>query len=199
MMDGDAMYPEGFHPIAVKYTPDRSRFAEYRSRTVAGVRYYFVDFGISSYFPDATSPRLVTGADGRDQDPLELSDTIPYDPFKLDIFIIGNMLRRDFCEVSALRRQYLVFRLTVEQKFTNLEFLRPLTEEMTMDEPSDRPDAVETFALWKKIRETVWTINLEWRPRPRIEHPIETVMLDAASLRNFCTLIVQSLVERLPV
>ena len=101
MMDGDAMYPEGFHPIKISHTPDHLRPAEYLPRSVAGVKYYFVDFGISCYLPDATSPRLVTGSYGRDQDPPELSDEVPYDPFKLDIFIIGNMLSREFCQVGV--------------------------------------------------------------------------------------------------
>jgi len=109
MMDGNAMYPEGFHPIKIRFTPDRSRLAEHTSRTVAGVKYYFVDFGLSSYFPDAATLRLTTGSDGRDQDPPELSDTLPYDPFKLDIFIIGNMLRREFCEVGIFRCHRLAF------------------------------------------------------------------------------------------
>ena len=104
MMDGDAMFPEGFHPIKLRRTPDRSRVAEYTSRSVAGVKYYFVDFGISSYHPDRAQPCLVTGNVGRDQDPPELSDTVPYDPFKLDIFIIGNMLKREFCQVGVFRR-----------------------------------------------------------------------------------------------
>lgn len=99
-MDADAMYPEGFHPIRLRRTPDRSRAAVCTSRTVAGVRYYFVDFGISSYLPDTNSPRLVIGSLGRDQDPPELSDTVPYNPFQLDIFIIGNMLKREFYQVG---------------------------------------------------------------------------------------------------
>jgi len=104
MMNGDAMYPEGFHPIRIKRTPDCLRTAEHTSRTVAGVKYYYLDFGISCYLPDADSLRLVTGSDGRDQDPPELSDTNPYDPFKLDIFIIGNMLNQEFCRVGVFRR-----------------------------------------------------------------------------------------------
>lgn len=100
-MDGDAMYPEGFHPVRINRTPDYLRTSEHTSRTVAGVKYYFVDFGISCYLPDASSPRLVIGSDGRDQEPPELSDTMPYDPFALDIFIIGNMFRREFCQVGV--------------------------------------------------------------------------------------------------
>ena len=101
MMDGDAMYPEGFHPILHRRRPDISGYANYTSRTAAGgVNYYFIDFGISVYLPGDLRSKLVTGIDGRDRDPPELSETQPYDPFKLDIFIIGNMLRREFQEVS---------------------------------------------------------------------------------------------------
>jgi len=101
LMDADAMYPEGFHPVILSSTPDYSASAKFKSRTTAGVKYYFVDFGISTHFPEAVSPMLVTGILGRDQDPPELSKTELYDPFKLDIFIIGNMFKREFYQVGV--------------------------------------------------------------------------------------------------
>src|SRR5258708_5048212 len=102
MMDADAMYPEGFHTIALDYTPDHSELAKYTSRTaVGGVKYYFIDFGISVYIPENLHSKLVTGTQGRDRDPPELYQDTAYDPFKLDIFIIGNMLKREFLEVSV--------------------------------------------------------------------------------------------------
>ena len=104
MMDGDAMYPEGFHPVSLDKKPDYSGLAKYISRTaVGGVQYYFIDFGISVYLPGDLRSKMVTGILGRDRDPPELAlskKDEPYDPFKLDIFIIGNMLRREFQEVS---------------------------------------------------------------------------------------------------
>lgn len=112
-MDADAMYPEGFHPISLRRTQDYSSIATYESRTTAGAKYYYVDFGISVYIPEALRPKLVTGILGRDQDPPELSETVPYDPFKLDIFIIGNMFKREFYQVGALRHNRLSFRLKV--------------------------------------------------------------------------------------
>lgn len=103
MMDADAMYPEGFHAVVPQYRPDYSGFAKHTTRTAAKVKYYFIDFGISAYIPEDLESQMVTGTLGRDQDPPELinGDTEPYDPFKLDIFIIGNMLRREFQVVSA--------------------------------------------------------------------------------------------------
>jgi len=96
------MYPEGFHPVKVMHKRDYSGWATYVPRSVAGVRYYFADFGISVHMPEEDEPRVVTGAFGRDQEPPELSDTDPYDPFKLDIFIIGNMLKQELCDVIFL-------------------------------------------------------------------------------------------------
>ena len=99
LMDADAMYPEGFHPVKTSYKRDYSGPADYIPRSVAGVRYYFTDFGISVHMPEEDRT-LVTGSLGRDQQPPELSETFPYDPFKLDIFIIGNMMKQEFCDAS---------------------------------------------------------------------------------------------------
>jgi len=99
MMDADAMYPEGFHPIRTMYKADYSGYATHIPRSTAGVKYYFIDFGISVHIPEDAYPRLVTGNLGRDQTPPELSRAVPYDPFKLDVYILGNMFRRELTDV----------------------------------------------------------------------------------------------------
>jgi hypothetical protein len=113
LLDADAMHPEGFHPVSMDIAADYSGLAKYTSRTSAGAKYYYIDFGISVHIPEAVGPKLVTGTLGRDQDPPELSDDIPYDPFKLDIFIIGNMFRQEFYQVGVLRCTMLAFRLKI--------------------------------------------------------------------------------------
>jgi hypothetical protein len=94
------MYPLGFHPVHDVFLDDVTTFAPVISRLGAGVKYYFVDYGISSYFPPGSQRELVFGTAGRDQDVPELSNSVPYDPFKVDIFTIGNVLRHDFLAVS---------------------------------------------------------------------------------------------------
>ena len=101
MMDADAMYPDGFHPVRTRFKRDYSGWATYIPRSVAGVKYYFLDFGISVHIPEDVHPKLVTGNLGRDQTPPELSATTPYDPFKLDIFIIGNMFAHELHDVRV--------------------------------------------------------------------------------------------------
>ena len=99
LMDASAMYPEGFHPAQTAYKRDYSGWANYLPRSTVGVKYYFADFGISVHKPEKDRSRFVTGNLGRDRRPPELSVTVPYDPFKLDVFIVGNMLKQEFCDV----------------------------------------------------------------------------------------------------
>ena len=90
------MYPQGYHPVQQRRLPlpNWSSMADPYSRTSAPspVRYYFADFGMSTYFPPGV-PRLVTGALGAEREVPELSETVPYDPFKLDVYILGAMYR----------------------------------------------------------------------------------------------------------
>ncbi|OJT09381.1 hypothetical protein TRAPUB_14163 [Trametes pubescens] len=99
MMDASALFPRGFHPISKTRLPDVSGIAPTLSRSKAPVKYYFIDFGISTRFAPQSS-RLVVGTAGLDQEPPELSDDVPYDPFKLDVFLIGNLIRRELHAVS---------------------------------------------------------------------------------------------------
>lgn len=101
LMDASRMFPRGFHPVRDSFLPhDLSTPAPVIPRMDVGVKYYFVDYGISSYFPEGTERQLVLGLDGRDRDVPELSAEVPYDPFKVDIFTIGNVLRRELVAVS---------------------------------------------------------------------------------------------------
>ena len=100
LMDATHMYPLGFHPVEELFLDDIKTLAPRISRLEAGVQYYFVDYGISSYFPPGSRRELVVGIAGRDRDVPELSNNVPYDPFKVDIFTIGNVLRGEFQAVG---------------------------------------------------------------------------------------------------
>ena len=95
-MDATRVYPLGFHPVEQLLLYDIKTRAPRITRLEAGVKYYYVDYGISSYFPPGLQRELVVGIAGRDQDVPELSRNVPYDPFKVDIFSIGNVLRGEF-------------------------------------------------------------------------------------------------------
>ena len=100
MMDGRSLFPEGHHPVDMHLTPDVSRHARRLSRSEHDVKYYFIDFGMSSYFKEGEPP-YVLGAKGADRDAPELSDEHPYNPFMLDVFILGHVYEVQFLQVSG--------------------------------------------------------------------------------------------------
>lgn len=105
-MDAAALYPEGFHPVMSDMSFDLTSSAKVLSRSSARVTYYFVDFGISSLFTHDSTSRLVLGIDGIEKTVPELSVTVPYDPFKTDIYIFGALFHREFLHVRAYDTQY---------------------------------------------------------------------------------------------
>lgn len=103
MMDGTPLYPDGFHPSRQKMDIDGLNKAKYIRRVDAStpVRYYFTDFGLSTIM-DPWKPRRVIGKHGADQEVPELSYIEEYDPFPLDVFILGNVYRKTLLDVSGL-------------------------------------------------------------------------------------------------
>lgn len=98
MMDGAPLYPQGFHPLRRDYSRDVIHALKPAHRIDHPVRYYFIDYGLSSIFQESELP-LVTGGKGRDQEVPELAFDVPYNAYKVDICILGNLYRREFIEV----------------------------------------------------------------------------------------------------
>ncbi|KAI0340528.1 hypothetical protein BDW22DRAFT_1485965 [Trametopsis cervina] len=97
------------------------------------VKYYFIDFSVSVC--PVRGYRPVGGIHSRDKEPPEyVIDDEEYNPFALDVFLVGNMLRHEFLD-----------------KFTNLHFLQELVDSMTLEEPTSRPNAGESLLEWYSI------------------------------------------------
>ncbi|KAI0063126.1 hypothetical protein BV25DRAFT_1802723 [Artomyces pyxidatus] len=161
MMDATAMYPKGHHPVNETMLPDISAAAPYYSRLSVGVKYYYVDFGISSLIPRGT-PALVTGTLSRDQEGPELSDDVPYDPYKVDIFKIGNVFRRELYRNCTT--------------YSNVEFLRSFIESMTRRDPAARPTAEMMLRKWRAMRQRTSALRRHWRLAERDEPFVWTVV-----------------------
>lgn len=73
-------------------------FHKFPSRTaVGGVRYYFTDFELAT--SDQSS---ALGFVGQVRAPEE-SETVPYDPYKLDIYVLGKTYHHLMMEVSTIQ------------------------------------------------------------------------------------------------
>jgi len=103
MMDSSRLIPSGFHHAARRtYNGITSAGANltYRKRLdVAPVDYFFIDFGLSTRFRSSEDRALVTGKFGQNKTVPELSVTVPYDPFKVDIYQLGGVIQ-ELVEVS---------------------------------------------------------------------------------------------------
>ncbi|KAI0345518.1 hypothetical protein BDW22DRAFT_1324401 [Trametopsis cervina] len=147
MMDANSLFPEGFHPVSLILDPTATRLAKQKPRSSARVKYYYVDFGISVHILPG-QPKLALGGAGRDQSVPELSHVVPYDPFLVDIYIIGNM-----------------FKTFLHKVYANVDFLAPLITAMTMEDPSDRPDATEAVRRWHQLKGTISSFRRKSRLR----------------------------------
>ena len=102
-MDARPMYPKGFHPVNVLQDASGTRWTRPRRRRDVPdpIRYYYIDFGISSAFEPSDTRRTVLGTEGQDQSVPELSEETPYNPFYTDIFILGKLFENEFLNVSS--------------------------------------------------------------------------------------------------
>jgi hypothetical protein len=90
MMDARNLFPSNWHPQLPRRTPDGKIIMDVLPSRAGcgGVRYYFVDFGLST-----REVSEVVGLDGQELAP-EMSNHISYDPFKLDIYMLGMAYQR---------------------------------------------------------------------------------------------------------
>lgn len=91
-MDARAMYPNGHHPVRIDcaldgYTPVKPDGLRHKRAPV--VQYYFIDFERAITFRPGEQ-YLMIGTQGNAP---ELSNSVPYDPFKADVFSLGTVFR----------------------------------------------------------------------------------------------------------
>ncbi|KAJ7151706.1 kinase-like domain-containing protein [Mycena filopes] len=91
------------------------------------------------WYPNFESRGLVVGGGAeqlgeRGDGVPEISDTVPYDPFKVDLWLLGEMLQFDF----VLR-------------YSGLDFVVPLMLALLRDDPAQRPDAAEALEMFEQL------------------------------------------------
>ncbi|KAJ7724501.1 kinase-like domain-containing protein [Mycena metata] len=143
VLNASRMIPGGFH-FAKPRTSDGVTYLLHRTgnqsvphwktRTEAGpMQYYFIDFGLSVQFPSRDARKLVTGVCGQHDLIPEVSDTVPYDPFKVDVWSIGGIIV-DYLEV----------------RYAGLDYLVPLARKLRHRDPTRRLDAQDALKLFQR-------------------------------------------------
>jgi serine/threonine protein kinase len=180
-MDCLNLFTDGWHPMNTWLTRSgKDDLCLGRRRSEVEIRYYFIDFGLSTLFHPEQHNRLVIGELGRIQAP-EQNSGLPYDPFKLDVYYLGHVYQTKIVDVGFNLFSSLVPRAhVVQQEFKGLEFLRDLAQLMTKPNPKERPTAQEALKLWSSLQ-LLPTQPPRWtRLRPtREEGSIERMMNNA--------------------
>ena len=91
MMDPDAMFPDGFHPVSLHFTPDLRKPAWNYPRIVpyVHVKYHLTGFGSASRI--SRKPGVVDKESGKAK--------TKNDAYMADIAALGQLLSKAFCEV----------------------------------------------------------------------------------------------------
>ncbi|KAJ6507340.1 hypothetical protein C8R47DRAFT_966711 [Mycena vitilis] len=168
MMDGQHLYPEGFHPQHQFLNADMSAMAKQRfTRTERPPKYYLIDFGISVYFKPGQRPPLalpIIGADSSVPEFQHGGNLVHQDVFRTDIYYLGNLMFREFLEVPD------VFEMNAGR--VGFEFLRPLATAMVNSDPQKRPNIEEVLVQFEKIKRGLSSWKLRSRVRSKREVPI---------------------------
>lgn len=111
-MDVTKVIPAGFHPQRPWSKKGILSDLTWKQRSsVAPVDYYIIDYGLATWFRHQESDIMSTGVYGQDKTVPELSKTVPYDPFKVDIYQLGGVIN----ELIEVRYEYhdLIFPFTL--------------------------------------------------------------------------------------
>ena len=97
MLDPSEMYPDGYHPVQLNRSRDFKRRAKRHTRTERPPRYYLIDFGLSRRYHSRDA--LDDPLRGGDKSAPEHMRVGRCNPFRTDIYYLGNLVRTHFMQV----------------------------------------------------------------------------------------------------
>ncbi|KAF8888963.1 hypothetical protein CPB85DRAFT_277128 [Mucidula mucida] len=157
-MDSSRVVPSGFH-FAAPYLQegDKCKWVKTRRRCrVRAVNYFLIDFESVSFHPEGPENARAVGLSGQYNALPELSLSVPYNPFKVDIF-------------QAAWTVLMLFR-----DYGGLDDFKAFFKTFCSPRPEERPTAVEALAAFEsfvsamKPRERkylVWDKTESFHPR----------------------------------
>jgi hypothetical protein len=102
MFDPSEMYPDGFHPTK----PDRTRDFKGKAKRYTRIQrppfYYLIDFGLSRQY--LSREELDEPLRGGDKSAPEHQNGTWCNPFRTDIYYLGNLVRQEFMRVRLQAR-----------------------------------------------------------------------------------------------
>ena len=109
MVDSRDMWPEPYH----FRSPDMNRsftapVKQPYTRTARSPKYYIIDYGMSRRYSSDDPHPTETHPDGGDRTVPEFNnswDLVVHDPFAVDIYCLGSIIKREILDVSYSHRR----------------------------------------------------------------------------------------------
>ncbi|KAJ6554572.1 kinase-like domain-containing protein [Mycena capillaripes] len=138
VMDESRVIPNGSHFARPDtHTGFYGLFSWNNRCTVSPVQYFYIDFGLSLCYPEGKETAEVYGTLRTFPTIPELSNTVPYNPFMVDIFQLGLTIRK------------------LINTYPDLEDFRPVADAMTATNPKDRPTPEASLAHLRGIASAI--------------------------------------------
>ncbi|KAJ7664368.1 kinase-like domain-containing protein, partial [Mycena polygramma] len=138
IMDESRVIPKGSHFATPRtHTGFYGLFSWNNRCTVGPTSYFYIDFGLSLYYPNGKDAALHFGTLRTFPTIPELSETVPYNPFKVDIFQLG------------LTMQKLI------DAYPDLEDFSSVASSMTAANPDDRLTPADALLSLQRIAATL--------------------------------------------
>ncbi|KAF8889082.1 kinase-like domain-containing protein [Infundibulicybe gibba] len=165
MMDSVCLYRKPVHPTNLTKTRDYTGRPKASTRTQRPVKYYLVDFGLSCRYDASEQHPLSQSFIGGDQTVPEFAPGVQVNPFPVDVYCIGNVVRR-------LTQGNSLVQFPPRKGFA---FMEPLIADMVQDDPAKRPTMDEVVSRFADIRNDLSSWKLRSRFARRDENPVSGI------------------------
>lgn len=149
MRDETRVVSAGSHFIRSRtHTGSTHLFRSNNRCAVGPFDYYYIDFGLSLYFPDGPATALTSGGLRNFGMIPKLSGTEPFNPFKVDVSRLGLSMQTliNVCPRVRLHLMYSIY--FPFQTYAPLKIFAPV---MMNHNPQDRPARAESLAQLNSI------------------------------------------------
>ncbi|KAF9501837.1 hypothetical protein BDN71DRAFT_1406986 [Pleurotus eryngii] len=153
MMDARPLYQERYHPFRQRHKLDLNGHPKHLTRTLIPVQYYLTDFGLSRKYNPEDCPPMEDIIAGGDKSVPEFMSVDACDPFPVDVYTLGNLIKDNFTHGHKFA--------SARQGFN---FMEPLVADMTQTDPSKRPTMDEAMERFEEIRQGLSS----WKLRSRV-------------------------------
>jgi len=158
MLDPSGMYPKGFHPVRIDRSRDFKGKPPQYNRTRRPPRYYLIYSSLTRQYNtrNALDEPLRSG-DKSAPEHWQLGRRC--NPFRTDIYYLGNLVRERFMEVILLGLVRFAAHGTF-QTYNGFEFMEDLVKFMTHEVPMARPRIEDVVKRFSRIRESLSAAKL---------------------------------------